>query len=117
MRGPPITITCECGERRSLRYGRRWTCERCGRTWNTERIPAEEYKRFARDLRRPKLVALAIALVLAAVVLALALAVNLGLLFTLPVLLAGVAIFAGPFWKKAVRRRFAERPRWELHPE
>ncbi len=108
---------CECGEARSLRYGRRWTCERCGRTWSTERIPAEEYERFARDLRRPKLVALGIALLLAAVVLGVALIVNLGLLLTLPVLLAGVAIFAGPFWKKAVRQRFAERPRWELHPE
>ena len=117
MRGPPIAITCECGEKRSLRYGRRWTCERCGRTWNTEQIPAEEYGRFARDLRRPKLVALAVALGLAALVAVAALVVDLGLLFVLPLLLAGVAIFAGPLWKKAVRKRFAERPRWELHPE
>jgi hypothetical protein len=117
VRGPPITITCECGEKRSLRYGERWTCERCGRGWNTEQIPAEEYRRFVRDLRRPKLVAVGIAVVLAAIVGVVALMTSLGLLLTLPILLGGVAIFAGPGWKKSVRRRIAARPRWELHPE
>src|SRR3712207_76550 len=38
VQGPPITITCECGEKRALRYGTRWTCERCGRTWDTNQI-------------------------------------------------------------------------------
>lgn len=41
--GPPITLTCECGERRELRYGERWQCEKCGRSWNTNRIPIEQY--------------------------------------------------------------------------
>ena len=31
-RGPPITLTCDCGERRYLRYGERWTCEKCKKT-------------------------------------------------------------------------------------
>jgi hypothetical protein len=117
VRGPPITITCECGKTRSLRYGDRWTCERCGRSWNTEQIPAEDYRRFVRSFRQPKLVAIGAALALAGAVAIAAFAVNRGLLFTLPILLAGVAILAGPVWKKAVRRRIAERPRWELHPE
>ena len=42
-RGPPITVTCDCGEKRHLRYGERWTCEKCGKTWNTNRIPVEQY--------------------------------------------------------------------------
>jgi hypothetical protein len=117
VRGPPISITCECGERRSLRYGERWTCEQCGRTWNTEQIPAEEYQRLIRHLRRPKLVALGIALALAGFVAVVALVVNLSLLFTLPILLGGIAILAGPPWKRWVRRRVADRPRWELHAE
>jgi hypothetical protein len=117
MRGPPISITCECGEARSLRYGERWTCERCGRTWNTEQIPADEYRGFVRTMRRPKLVAIGVALGLAAVVAVVAAFTSLGLLFTLPVLLGGVAILAGPLWKRSVRQRFASRPRWELHPE
>jgi hypothetical protein len=117
VRGPPISITCECGEKRSLRYGERWTCEQCGRSWNTEQIPAEDYRGFVRDLRRPKLLAVGVALGLATIVLIVALLTSLALLLTLPILLGGVAIFAGPVWKKAVRRRIAERPRWELHPE
>lgn len=39
LRGPPISITCECGENRSLRYGEQWTCESCGRRWDTSQIP------------------------------------------------------------------------------
>jgi hypothetical protein len=117
VRGPPISVTCECGERRSLRYGERWTCEKCGRKWNTEQIPAEEYRQLVRDLRRPKLVALGGAAVFAAAVTALALATDLGLLFALPILLGAIAIIAGPPWKRWVRRRVAERPRWELHAE
>jgi hypothetical protein len=116
MRGPPISITCECGEARSLPYGERWTCEQCGRRWNTEQIP-EEYRGFVRTMRRPKLVALAAALGLAGLVAAVAAFTNLGLLFALPILLGGVAILAGPVWKRSVRQRIAGRPRWELHPE
>ncbi len=105
MRGPPISITCECGEERSLPYGERRTCEQCGRRWNTEQIPAEEYRGFVRTMRRPKLVALAAALGLAGLVAAVAAFTNLGLLFALPILLGGVAIFAGPVWKRSVRQR------------
>src|SRR5437870_2590340 len=42
MRRPPITIRCECGESRDVAYGELWRCERCGRSWNTQQIPAEE---------------------------------------------------------------------------
>ena len=24
LKGPPITVTCECGEKRELAYGERW---------------------------------------------------------------------------------------------
>ena len=51
-RGPPITIGCECGERRDLHYGERWTCEKCGRTWNTRRIPLEQYAQLCRTQAR-----------------------------------------------------------------
>ena len=42
--GPAITVTCECGEKRELRYGEDWTCESCGRRWDTNQIPPEQYK-------------------------------------------------------------------------
>jgi hypothetical protein len=117
MRGPPIRITCECGEARSLPYGERWKCERCGRRWNTEQIPAEDYRTFVRAIRRDRLVPIAIAAVIAAALLTVALVVNQGLVFTIPILLAFLAIFSGPFWKRRQRERIADRPRWELHPE
>ena len=117
MRGPPITVRCECGESRSLRYGERWTCERCGRTWNTEQIPADEYRGLVRSLRRLRFGALAGAAVLAAVLLAIALMVNEALVFMIPIVLGAVAIFYGPFWKRKVRRLAAERPRWHLEAE
>ena len=40
-KGPPITLTCECGEKRELRYGESWRCESCGRSFDTRRIPLE----------------------------------------------------------------------------
>ena len=42
--GPPITVTCKCGEKRELKYGEEWTCESCGRRWDTNQIPAEQYR-------------------------------------------------------------------------
>ena len=117
MRGPPITITCECGERRSVRYGERWRCEGCGRRWNTEQIPRDEYRGLLRDLQRLRLATLAVAVSLAAGLVVVALLVNEALVLTVPIVLALVVILAGPYWKRKVRERIARRPRWELHPE
>jgi hypothetical protein len=117
MRGPPITVSCECGESRSLGYGERWECEKCGRRWNTGQIPADEYTGLMRDLRRLRLEMVAAAVVVVAVFLPLIIWVSQGFIFFLPILLGMAAILYGPTWKKRVRRRIAERPVWELHPE
>lgn len=117
MRGPPITIKCECGEVKRVPYGERWECEECGRRWNTEQIPADEYRGLMRDLRRYKLQMVGIAVVIAGVLIPLAFLVDQGLIFAVPVLIGAMAIFYGPFWKRRVRRRIAEAPRWNLQPE
>ena len=44
-KGPPITVTCECGE---LFYGERWTCPVCGRSYDSGQIPADEYAQIRR---------------------------------------------------------------------
>src|SRR5436190_11866917 len=49
---PPIKIDCECGEGRSVPYGESWTCERCGRRWDTRQIPEAEYFGRLRRMRR-----------------------------------------------------------------
>jgi Flp pilus assembly protein TadB len=117
MRGPPITVTCECGEARALQYGERWTCESCGRRWNTEQIPEAEYSGLVRDLRRYRLQMVGAGLVAAAVLVVLVVFVDEGLVLVVPVLFGLAAILYGPVWKRRVRRRIAERPRWQLHPE
>lgn len=100
-----------------MRYGERWKCERCGRRWNTEQIPVEEYQGLMRDLRRYKLQMVGLAVLIAAVLLPLAFLVNEGLIFVVPVLIGAIAIFYGPVWKRRVRRRIADAPRWNLQPE
>ena len=117
MRGPPITITCECGNAASLRYGEEWKCPSCGRRWNTAQIPEDEYRGLVRDMRRYKLIAIAGALVVLVAYVPLVLLVDEAIIFTAPILLAILAIALGPLWKRRVRRVVAERPRWELRAE
>jgi len=47
-KGPPITVTCDCGERHELFYGERWTCPGCARAYDSGQIPAEEYAQIRR---------------------------------------------------------------------
>ncbi len=60
VRGPKITVSCRCGEKRYLAYGERWTCESCGRTWDTRQIPAEQYAAIRATQLRYRRVPLAI---------------------------------------------------------
>jgi hypothetical protein len=117
-RGPPITIGCECGERRDLRYGERWTCEKCGKTWNTQRIPLEEYAQLRQMQVRYRRIPLAMAVVVVAALIAL---VVLGRAFTgiLLVALAAVAwsTYGRPHWKRRYLTAIRNRPSWKIEPE
>jgi hypothetical protein len=117
-RGPPITVKCECGERRELRYGQRWQCEGCGRTYDTRRIPAEEYATFRRNRVRDRYVPSVVFLALAAAVVAFVL---IGRPFA-AILIFGVVGFAwGTFVRPRRRRRqykaIADRPKWNIKAE
>ena len=46
-------------------YGERWTCEKCGETWNTRRIPLEEDAQLRRIQMRFRWMPLAVAAVVA----------------------------------------------------
>jgi hypothetical protein len=117
MKRPPITINCECGETESVPYGERWECERCGRRWNTQQIPAEEYEGLLRRMRRLRLHVLGFALAVAAVLVPLIVFVSASFIFLAP-MAAFLWIFLYlPFWRRSVRRAAASAPRWELHPE
>jgi Flp pilus assembly protein TadB len=114
---PPITISCECGERRDLAYGERWECENCGRAWNTQQIPREEYDELLRQVRRRKLEAFAAAIVGAAVMIPLIAVVSTKFIAVVPLAMAGWLFLFLPAWRRRYRRTAAAAPRWQLHPE
>jgi hypothetical protein len=117
MRGPPITVSCECGEVRHVPYGERWICEQCGRSWNTAQIPAEEYAAILRDMRNLRLSVVGVAVAFAAVFGLLAILVSQSLFLLLPVVLAAWFIVYMPAWRRRVRRRARSLPTWDLKPE
>jgi hypothetical protein len=117
MRGPPITIRCECGQTRQVPYGERWVCEGCGRRWNTSQIPAAEYEGILREMRRFRLSAIGFAAVIGVAFVVLALVVSESMFLLLPIVLGGWYLFYMPMWRRKVRRRARSLPTWQLHPE
>ncbi len=117
MRRPPITITCECGEAKEVAYGERWQCERCGRSWNTQNIPAEEYEGLLRRMRRHKLEVLAVGGLVAAVLVPLIVVVSARFIAVVPMVMAMWLFVFLPFWRRRYRRTARGAPRWELHPD
>lgn len=117
-RGPRITIACECGQRNYLHYGEQWTCEQCGRRWNTLRIPLEQYAEIRRTQLRYRRVPLAIALLSLACVIAF---IVIGKAVAGLVLVAFAAtawsMFARPLYRKRYRQAIADRPDWKIEPE
>src|SRR4051812_24392858 len=49
LKGPRITVNCECGQTNYLSYGETWTCPSCARMYDTNRIPRDDYERI-RDI-------------------------------------------------------------------
>lgn len=117
MSKPPITITCDCGQRAEVAYGDRWSCDGCGRSWDTRQIPPEAYEGLLRRMRRVRLEAVAVAALIAAVVVPLIVLVNTSIIFMIPAIAAVWLFLYLPFWRRRTRRAAREAPRWELHPE
>lgn len=117
VKGPPITVKCECGELKHVPYGEVWECEQCGRRWNTNQIPAEEYDGLLREMRRFRLSAIGAAVVLGAGFGLLAIFVSQSLFLMLPAVLGLWYIWYMPFWRRKVRRRARNLPTWQLTKE
>lgn len=117
-RGPPISLTCDCGERRDLRYGERWTCETCGKTWNTSRIPVEQYAAIRATQLRYRRVPVAIAaFMLVCVIVCVVIGKALGGLLVVGVLATTWSMFFRPMHRRKYRRELAELPTWKIKPE
>jgi phage shock protein PspC (stress-responsive transcriptional regulator) len=117
MRGAPITVRCDCGETAAVAYGEKWTCERCGRRWNTAQIPADEYWGIMREMRRSRLVVIGVALGLAGTFGLLAAFIRQSIFLLAPVVITGWLILYMPYWRRKLRRQVRSLPKWKLHPE
>jgi hypothetical protein len=111
-------LTCKCGERRYLHYGESWTCEKCGRSWNTLRIPIEQYAEVRRTQLRFRRIPLAVSLISLACVIAF---VVMGRAFGGLILVAFAAtawsMFVRPLHKRRYREAIAKLPSWEIEPD
>jgi hypothetical protein len=116
--GPPISITCECGAKHDAAYGETWTCEHCGRRWDTTQIPREDYEVIRRTQLRFRVLPVAVGVVVVALAAFFTLTGNvISVFFLLPVALLGWFVFLRPVHRRRYRQAIAELPRWELHPE
>lgn len=117
MRGALITVRCGCGQTTHLPYGEKWECPHCGRRWNTNQIPADQYWGIMREMRRYRLAAMGVALVIGAVGVVLSLLVGKQLLIPAIVVLGFWFICFMPYWRRRVRGRARSLPTWGLHSE
>ena len=118
LRGPPIAVTCECGEKRDVRYGEAWACDSCGRRWNTAQIPAEQYQAIRRTQLRFRILPVVYGLIVAGAAIFFTLTGNLFSVFVLlPMAMMGWFIFVRPAHRRRYRKAIADLPRWKLSPE
>ena len=117
MRGAPITVRCDCSEVRRVAYGERWTCEKCGRRWNTSQIPADAYWGIMREMRRYRLSVIGVAVAITAVFALLGVLAGAQFFILAPVVLGFWFLWYMPLWRRKVRRRARNLPKWQLHPE
>jgi hypothetical protein len=115
VKGPPITVRCDCGELERVPYGEAWICPGCGRRWDTAQIPSEEYWGIMREMRRYRLEVIAVSVVLG-IVLAITLA-NIGSRQYFPIVLGVMGFWFlvyMPRWRRKVRARARQLPNWNL---
>jgi len=118
VREPPITLTCDCGQVGYARYGERWACPECGRTWDTSQIPSEQYAELLSSVKRYRMIALGPPLLLAAIFIPLAIFVGVQYGLLLFVLIFAYALLVIPKVRERATRSVHESTRsWDLNPE
>jgi hypothetical protein len=116
--GPRITLKCKCGETNYVHYGERWTCDQCGRSWNTLRIPMDQYAEIRKTQLRYRripiiLSGISLACVIAFIIIGKALA---GLL-VIALLATTWSMFFRPVHRRRYRQAIAKLPSWEIEPD
>jgi hypothetical protein len=101
-----------------VRYGEAWTCERCGRRWNTAQIPSQQYEAIRRTQLRFRVLPVLYGLVVAGTAIFFTLTGNLFSVFILlPMAMMAWFILVRPAHRRRYRRAIADLPRWSLRPE
>jgi hypothetical protein len=117
-RGPKITVACPCNERRYLSYGERWTCEKCGRRWDTNQIPVEQYVALRATQLRYRRVPMMISVVaLACIVAGVLVGKALGGVIIVAIAATTWSMFFRPIHRRRYRSAMAELPSWSLTPD
>ncbi|MGH3265972.1 MAG: hypothetical protein ACRDNS_28725 [Trebonia sp.] len=116
LHGPRISITCACGHHESVRYGENWTCPGCGKTWDTSRIPREEYAAIRRTQLRFRMLPVALGLLVVGLAAFFTLTGSpVSVVLLLPVVLIGWFVFLRGPHRRRYRRAIATRQRkWTL---
>ncbi|MEO9175536.1 MAG: hypothetical protein ABI317_08470 [Gaiellales bacterium] len=118
MKGPRITVTCECGHQTKAHYDTRFTCEGCGRVYDTSRIPKDDYEQLASVMRRFKIAGWAFGVVLALIALWL---VTQGQEIVLIIGMMSILFIWWSYGRPYVRGRYyralATLPKWDLKAE
>jgi hypothetical protein len=119
MAAPRITLRCDCGAEAMVAYGERWTCERCGRTYDTNSIPSGDFEAIQAMRRRYRIAGYAGVAFVAALVLLLALTAQEYQLFIgLPFILILWFMYVRPVMRSRYRKRVGELQRtWTLKAE
>ena len=101
-----------------MQYGERWTCEKCGRSWNTMRIPIEQYAEIRKTQLRYRRIPIAVSVIS---LLCVAAFIIVGKPFAGLVVVAFGAttwsMFARPLHRRRYRQAIAKLPSWEIEPD
>jgi hypothetical protein len=117
VKSPPITVRCDCGQVRAVPYGESWTCEECGRRWDTGQVPAEQYEAILERIHRFKIEAVRGAALIAGSCVLLSVALQPSILLLMPVALAIWYLWFLPRRRKKMREFARSTPTWNLRAE
>ena len=119
MGSPAITLRCDCGAEGRAEFGERWTCDACGRSYDTAQIPAADFEAIEALDRRYRRWSQAVVAGLALVVLAVAYTRQfLPILAGLGVVMLSWFLYIKPYVHRRHKRAVSELTRsWELTAE
>ena len=118
LRGPLITVDCECGEKTELHYGDRWSCPNCSRSYDTSKIPRDQYEKIRKIQFRYRLLPIALGAVSISLAIFFTLTGNVFAVFVLlPSALVVWFMLLRPPHRRGFDKAISDLPTWDLRAE